>query len=443
MKTFILFFAAFIFAGDVAAQKTGDIIKQQAGEGVKEGATIATEQTANKVTDAVLGKLLGKKNKNPKKDKGTQAKDSAATASPSTTSSSDKNLTADTQSGASLETYSKYDFVPGEKVLVYEDFSKDAIGDFPENWNTNSAGETVTVSGETGHWLMINKRGAFKPEDINNLPDNFTLEFDLIYSSDNYIPFLQALFMSAGNGKDGKEPLNADFNYNKRSGVNLGIQPIPRDKGGNATIYAYTAGDKMIDNQIQFQNNGATKIKVSIWRQKQRLRVYLDQNKVFDLPRAFAPGETYNTMMFQTWGDFANQDKYLVSNMKLAVGDPDTRNKLISEGKFSTTGILFDVNSANIKPASYGSLKDIADVLQDNANVHVKIIGHTDSDGDAASNLSLSKKRADAVKTFLINEFKIDGSRLTTDGKGASDPAAPNTTPEGKAQNRRVEFVKL
>ncbi len=198
---------------------------------------------------------------------------------------------------------------------MYEDFSRDAIGDFPENWNTNSAGETVTVSGETGHWLMINKKGVFKPEDINNLPDNFTLEFDLIYSSDNYIPFLQIAFSVRRKWKDGKETLNAEFNYNKRSGINLGIQPIPRDNGGIATIYTYNAGDKMIDNQIQFQNNGATKIKVSIWRQKQRLRVYLDQNKVFDLPRAFTPGETYNTMMFQTLSDFANPDKYLVSNL--------------------------------------------------------------------------------------------------------------------------------
>ncbi|MGH2566554.1 MAG: OmpA family protein, partial [Ginsengibacter sp.] len=237
--------------------------------------------------------------------------------------------------------------------------------------------------------------------------------------------------------------LNAEFNYNKRSGVNLGMQPLPRDKGGVSTMYVYQDGEKMMDNQIQFQNNGNSKIKVSIWRQKERLRVYLDQNKVFDLPKAFAAGKTYSTMIYQIWGDFTGQDKYLIGNIKLAVGAPDTRNKLISEGKFSTTGILFDVNSANIKPESYGSLKDIADVLQDNANVRVKIIGHTDSDGDAAMNLALSKKRAEAVKSFLESEFKIDASRMEADGKGATDPVADNKTAAGKAQNRRVEFIKL
>ncbi len=274
------------------------------------------------------------------------------------------------------------------------------------------------------------------PEYINNLPDNFTLEFDLLYVGAN--PWLELFLLSGGNGKGA---LQADVN--KRSGVQIGIQPIPRDKGGLAHIYSYDGGDKVMDNQVQFQNNGNTKIKVSIWRQKQRLRVYLDQNKVFDLPRAFPAGKIYNMAMFQLWSEFENDNKYLIGNIKLAVGAPDTRNKLISEGKFSTTGILFDVNSANIKPESYGSLKDIAGVLQDNSNVRVKIIGHTDSDGDAAMNLALSKKRAEAVKSFLENEFKIDASRMETDGKGASDPAASNNTAEGKAQNRRVEFVKL
>jgi OOP family OmpA-OmpF porin len=437
MKAIIILLTMLAFLNNAQAQKAGDVIKQQAGEGGKEGASITTQQTANNVTNRVLDKLFsGKKKKNTAKDDINNPPAQSGSGINAEEKNSPNTPTA-------LTTYSKFDFVPGDKVLVYEDFSLDAIGDFPENWNTNSAGETVTVSGETGHWLMINKRGIFKPGDINNLPDNFTLEFDLICSSDNYIPPLQALFLSAGNGKDGKEELNTDFSYNKRSGINLGIQPVPRDKGGAATIYTYNAGDKMMYNQVQFQNGGATKIKVSIWRQKQRVRVYLDQDKVLDLPRAFSPGETYNRVAFQTWSDFPNQDKYLISNIKLAVGEPDTRNKLINEGKFSTTGILFDVNSAAIRPESYGSLKDIATVLQENAGIHVKIIGHTDNDGDAAMNMALSKKRAAAVKAALVSDFSIDASMLETDGKGASDPVAPNNTPQGKAQNRRVEFIKL
>ena len=441
MKQFILLIGCIIIMNHAGAQKTSDILKQQAGQGVKEGAAVATESAANKVTDKVLNSIFSKKNKKAKKDESTEG---PSTANTGTSVVGTGNTAAGTTAGNppvnssgnnSLQTYSKYDFVPGEKVLAYEDFSQDAVGDFPDKWNTNSAGEVVTVSDLPGKWLMLNKKGIFTPEFIENLPDNFTLEFDMVYFGSG--PYLYLMLLSGSNEKA------LSYDVGKRSGVNIGIQPIPRDNGGVASINSYDEGNKIIDNSIKFQNNGATKIKVSIWRQKQRVRVYLDENKVFDLPKAFPSGKIYNSMLFETWSDFEGQDKYLVGNIKLAAGEPDTRNKLISEGKFSTTGILFDVNSASIKPESYGSLKDIADVLKGNPNVHVKIIGHTDSDGDATMNVTLSKKRAEAVKALLVNEFQIDESRLSSDGKGASEPAARNTTAEGKAQNRRVEFVKI
>ncbi|MEJ7674299.1 MAG: OmpA family protein [Chitinophagaceae bacterium] len=97
----------------------------------------------------------------------------------------------------------------------------------------------------------------------------------------------------------------------------------------------------------------------------------------------------------------ADKDRFLISNLKLAVGAPDTRNKLITEGKFVTRGILFDINSDKIKPESYGAIKDIATVLKENADVKVKIVGHTDSDGDDNSNLELSKRRAASYKNCI------------------------------------------
>jgi outer membrane protein OmpA-like peptidoglycan-associated protein len=136
-------------------------------------------------------------------------------------------------------------------------------------------------------------------------------------------------------------------------------------------------------------------------------------------------------------------DRYLISNIKLAVGAPDTRNKLITEGKYVTRGILFDINSDQIKPESYGVLKDFATVMKENADVKVKIVGHTDADGKDDDNLQLSKKRSESVKKFLHSEFGIEESRMETDGKGESEPIDKNDTPAGKANNRRVEFIKL
>ena len=115
---------------------------------------------------------------------------------------------------------------------------------------------------------------------------------------------------------------------------------------------------------------------------------------------------------------------------------------ILAEGKWVRHGILFDVNSDRIKPESYGTLKELAGVLTESGDVKVVIVGHTDSDGDDAANMDLSKRRAASVKSALVSEFKIDAGRLETDGKGESQPIDKNDTPAGKANNRRVEFIK-
>ncbi len=96
-----------------------------------------------------------------------------------------------------------------------------------------------------------------------------------------------------------------------------------------------------------------------------------------------------------------------------------------------------------MKPESFGTLKSIADVLKENESVKVKILGHTDSDGDDAKNLELSQRRAESVKSELASKFGIDASRMETEGAGETTPVAPNDTPANKALNRRVELIKL
>ena len=81
-------------------------------------------------------------------------------------------------------------------------------------------------------------------------------------------------------------------------------------------------------------------------------------------------------------------------------------------------------------------------MLTETADLKVQIVGHTDSDGEAPANLDLSKRRAASVKTALAGEFKIDAARMDTDGKGENEPADKANTPAGKANNRRVEFIK-
>ena len=131
-----------------------------------------------------------------------------------------------------------------------------------------------------------------------------------------------------------------------------------------------------------------------------------------------------------------------IRNLKIAEGGVDLRRKLLAEGKISTNGILFDSGSANIQPQSLGIIRQISQVLMQDDSIKLKIIGHTDADGSDEANLKLSKARAEAVKNALINIYKISANRLTSEGKGESEPVGDNNTTEGKAKNRRVEFVK-
>ena len=170
------------------------------------------------------------------------------------------------------------------------------------------------------------------------------------------------------------------------------------------------------------------------------MRIYHQGQKVLDVPTNIYAETKLNKLLFSGWD--RNSTPY-VTNIKVTTASPDTRSKLITEGKLVTYGITFDVNKADIKSESFGTLKGIAGVLAENPDVNVKIIGHTDGDGDDAKNLDLSKRRAESVKNELVKNFGIDSSRLTTEGAGETKPIAANDIPVNKARNRRVEIIKL
>jgi OOP family OmpA-OmpF porin len=336
---------------------------------------------------------------------------------------------------ATMKTYSKYDFVPGEVIIVYEDFMQDAVGDFPDKWNTNASAETVTIEGIPGHWLKISKQGVFMPEFIDSLPDNFTFEYDLICDKPGQT---WALYISAASLSDRGHPETWNT-ANSRFTMTI----APQADGGGSAVERTKDGTPEASTSTDTKQFAAKKlVHVAMWRQKERMRVYFNQEKAWDLPKAMSPKAKYNAIVW--WLQGTGQDaSYYLSNLRLGVGAPDTRNKILKENKWVTHGILFDVNSDKIKPESYGSLKEIADLMKEYTDLKVKIVGHTDADGKDADNLELSKKRAAAVKETLAKDFGIDESRMETDGKGEGEPIDKNDTPAGKANNRRVEFIKL
>ena len=326
----------------------------------------------------------------------------------------------------SLQAYSKFDFIPGEKVIFYDDFSQDAVGDFPALWFSNGSGEVVTLNNYPGKWMQITANGCYYPERDLQTTENFTVEFDLIPGSAS---FEVGFFLVAGDIKNSQE----GGAIPGKAGVKSNIT--------DHTVYfsSYADGAYVLDGNKEIQLKGNEKMHLSYWVQKQRLRIYVNETKVIDSPRLMPAGYKYNMLRFEMGGE----TKPFIANFRVAAGLPDTRNKLITEGKLVTYGIYFDVNKDVVKPESYGTLKEIAAVLNEVPDVKVKIIGHTDADGQDPANLDLSKRRAASVKAELAKSFGVNADRLETDGMGESQPVAPNDTPVNKALNRRVEFIKL
>ncbi len=331
------------------------------------------------------------------------------------------------------KTQSKFDFVPGDQIIYYDDFSSTNVGDFPMDWNTSGSGEVVTYPAYPGHWLQLTKSGFFFPEVKDKFTDNFTVEFEFVpllnsksefmYGIDFYIVSGTLDNPNEGGAIPGKAGIRITAGYDEISWTNYSERTEGyKDKGISA-----------------FQFKPGQLYRVAIWVQKFRIRMYVDQSKVLDLPRGLIDGYTYNIFRMET----IDEAIPLIGKVRIAAGLPDMRTKLLNNGKFISYGIQFDVNSATLRPESATTLKELAQIMTDNPALKIKIVGYTDSDGADAFNLDLSKKRANAVMEELIRNYKIDAVRLTSDGKGKAEPVAPNDNAVNKARNRRVEFVKV
>jgi OmpA-OmpF porin, OOP family len=421
MKTTIKFLFVLLFTSTMNAQFL-DRLAKRAEEAAKRSVERKVEEKAERTTDKAADKFLNHE-KNSKKE----------------SSSSENSAKKDKKS---KNAKSAKDFVPGNKVLATETFSQDAIGDFPVNWSTNSSGEVVTFDDSDVKWLKLNDNGNYSPNHITKLPENFTFEVD-VYATENFsfystslrIAFVESIkkndYTKWGEFKNGKE------------GIILSMHPQlagTEAVGGTGFVTITNSGELMSNNAelSSFNRNNST-AKVQVWRQKNRLRMYVNGDKVWDLPNAFQD-ETYNSIVFYITGYHEKSDKYYISNLRLAEAGGDTRHKLIETGTFTTNEILFDTNKATIKSSSVTVLKELGDALKENPKVKINITGHTDSDGKDTVNQKLSEQRAESVKKYLESNFGIDKNRMISQGKGESIPIAENTSENGKKQNRRVEF---
>ncbi|MBK7229472.1 MAG: OmpA family protein [Ignavibacteriales bacterium] len=401
-------------------KKTEEKIKSEGEKRVNDKVDEGVEKGYDKVEEGI---------ENAGEDSGDGTEDSTST----TEKTNDETTSNSSGDDVKFSSSSKYDFIPGDKVILYDDFSQDAVGDFPALWTTNSAGEINTINIAPGNWFNLNSTDGnyFLLNDID-FPKNFIIEFDIV-------PKTKGGRIAAGLLLYG-ESKRKEMDNNPQPG-NGGIM-ISIEKGYWNT-WGYKSGEsEKIVGKSDVKSVVAEKVNhVIIWVQGRRLRIYHEQAKVLDMPTNIYDGVKLSRLCFRL-SRGASSGSY-ISNLRITDAAPDMRSKLLTEGKLVSYGIYFDVNKDVVKSESYGTLKEISKVLTDNPDVKIKIVGHTDSDGDDKSNLDLSKRRGASVKNVLVKEFGIDAARIETDGKGEIEPIAKNDSGINKALNRRVEFIKL
>ena len=426
-KVLILLGFCLLFNTQADAQKWLNKLGNAAKDAAKNAVERRVEQKAEEVTEKAMDKAeesVTKEGKNKNSESNEEEEEGAIV-----TEEKGENMAANTSQ--KLTGTSQYDFVPGDQILFYDDFSQDAIGDFPALWTTNGSGEVKSVNIAPGKWFHMNGEDAVYCYTRQiDFPDNFIVEFDIIPDEKYQYGIQFTLYQE--NADDPKE-MNDDL-YPGEAGLHVDLGYDRWDTKGYKETQDWLTGQATKNTVVREKENH-----VILWVQKRRVRIYHQNAKVLDMPTNIYPNVKFNRMRFSGWDRYSAP---YVSNLKITTASPDTRSKLITEGKLVTYGITFDVNKADVKPESFGTLKSIADVLKENGPVRVKIIGHTDSDGDDAKNLELSQRRAQSVKNELVSKFGIDASRIETEGAGETTPVAPNDTPANKALNRRVEFVK-
>lgn len=395
------------------------------------------EQETSEKTDQALDSILEPgQGQEPQQNPVPQA-DPPGEGAPSGSGGTSPSTPAASEGAKTLEIYSKFDYVPGDEILFYDDFADDFIGDFPAKWNTNGSGEVVTTSGSSRKWLKLlpGYRIAYIPA-TPELPTDYTIEFDMLVSG-----------MDRQTSSTAGLTITLDDNNGFQDGRQWGWVFLPVGQYGAFDIRTrnYKAGEGSVINssvQADIRQAVLNQAHVSIAVNDQRFRLWVNEQKYVDIPQFVPEAGGFKAIKFNVNNLKDNKEDIFIANVKVAEGGVDLRRKLLSEGRISTNAILFDSGSANLQPESMGVIRQIFQVLQQDPSIRLQIVGHTDSDGETEANQTLSEQRAAAVKDALVSVYGADPGRLTTLGKGESEPVSDNNSPGGKAKNRRVEFIK-
>ena len=310
----------------------------------------------------------------------------------------------------------KADFMPGEKTIFYDDFSDMAAGDAPSRFKVRGPAPELRVGGGIRQLTAV-QTGSLFP-NITSLPKNFTYEAEV-------------QFENVSNAR------TALILYSSQKEILIWwIYAGPKQTQIVVAVKNHT--EELARKNVAI--NWSQPAKIALWVQNGRVRAFINGEKHVDANQVELP-EINRVEILSLIAGGANQAVGYRS-VRFAESTPDFSQVISASGRYVSHGILFDTGSDRLKPESAAVIQSIARGVQASPGLKLLIEGHTDSVGNADQNLDLSRRRAEAVKAVLISQFKVDASRLTTAGLGATKPIDNNDTPQGRSQNRRVEFVK-
>jgi OOP family OmpA-OmpF porin len=315
--------------------------------------------------------------------------------------------------------YTKYDFIPGDKVIFYDDLSGEEMGEFPSRWRLDNGVFEVAKQGGK-NWILCTDQGSIRPKiTVGPLPPKYTIEMEFYVKGGDtrghwfFIKWYDDQDQEIGN-----------FNTQDKHRTQL----------------------RLLDKDLALKDLSAPLAggihTMRVMATQSTMKCYIDNERVANVPavEGFKPVD-FGVYM-DPWKD-ETDNPMLIGTFRYAEGGKTLKQQLDEAGRIVTHGILFDSGSDKIKGESYKTLADIGALLTENPTLRLSIEGHTDSDGADDYNMNLSQKRAASVRDYLIANYKIAGERLESKGWGESKPIDKNDTPEGKANNRRVELVKL
>jgi hypothetical protein len=321
--------------------------------------------------------------------------------------------------------WENYDFIPGNKVIVFTDFSDDKVGNFARRLKYK-AGSMDVVERDSVKMLRATNRSQFLIPVGRKLPERFTLELDVLAPSTELGGYDVVAF-EGGPDLD-RGDTSAEVNWNT-----IGTLII----GGGQNV---GTSDVKVPESMQPQLMGQV-VHLRVLMDGAYFKMYVNERRMYNIPE-FAFKRDSVIRVFIRGSEEPGEAMY-VTRIRLAESETDVLyDALAANGRWATQGILFATGKAVLQPESRPVLKEIATTLKEHQDLKILIEGHTDNVGQPAANLALSDARAAAVKAALVADFAIPADRITTKGLGDTKPSVPNTTAEGRAQNRRVEVVK-